>query len=128
MDDGLFWALHTLEGMVAVPRQLVKKPVLITKAVTGVRKNRWGKEAGLVLGLKLEGMRAIAFFFLGGEASIREDRVCGDVWLAENDVLREDIRLLHGGDEMVIQEWGERRMVEDEAIGLEEDMRAMHGH
>ena len=128
MDDDLFWALHTLEGMVAVPRQLVKKPVLITKAVTGVRKNRWGKEAGTVLGLKLEGMRAIAFFFLGGEASIREDRVCGDVWLAENDVLREDIRLLHGGDEMVIQEGGERRMVEDEAIGLEEDMRAMHGH
>ena len=70
----------------------------------------------------------MAFLFLAGEASTREDQVCGDVWLAENDVLREDIRLLHGGGEMVFQEGGDRRMEEEEAIRLEEDMRVMHGH
>ena len=128
MDDDLFWAFHTLDGMEPVPRRLANKPLLVIEAVPGVRKNRWGKEAGTVLGLKLEGMGKIAFFFAAGEASIREDRVCGDVWLAENDVLREDIRLLHGGDEMVLQEGGDRRMEGDEAIRLEEDMRAMHGH
>ena len=128
MDDDLFWAFHTLDGMEAVPRRLANKPLLVLDAVPGVRKNRWGKEAGTVLGLRLEGMRMMAFFFVAGEASIREDQVCGDVWLAENNFLREDIRLLHGGDEMELQEGGERRMEEDEAIGLEEDLRVMHGH
>ena len=128
MDDDLFWAFHTLSGMEAVPRRLANKPLLVIEAVPGVRKNRWGKEAGTVLGLKLEGMRAIAFLFLAGDASIREDRVCGDVWLAENDELREDTRLLHGGGEMVCQQKGDRQMEEDETIRLEEDMRAMHGH
>ena len=128
MDDDLFWAFHTLDGMEAVPRRLANKPLLIIEAVPGVRKNRWGKEVGTVLGLKLEGMKAIAFLFLAGEASIREDRVCGDVWLAENDLLRQDLRLLHGGDEMVLQEGEDRRMEEDQANRLEEDMRAMHGH
>ncbi|KAL9134896.1 MAG: hypothetical protein Q9175_003918 [Cornicularia normoerica] len=126
MDDELFWALHSLDGMNAVPRHLVKKPLLITEAVTGKRKNRWGKEAGSVFGLKLEGMRAISFFFLAGEASIREDRICGDVWLAENDVLREDIRILHGGYEMVVEEVSERPVTQDETLGLEEDMRGLH--
>ena len=128
MDDDLFWALHTLDGMEVVPRRLANKPLLIIEAALGVRKNRWGKEAGTVFGLRLEGMRAIAFFFLAGEASIREDRVCGDIWLAENDGLREDIRLLHGGDEIVLQKGGGRRMEEDEANRLEEDMKVMHGH
>ena len=127
MDDELFWAFHSLDGMTTVPRRLASNPLLIIEAVLGVRKNRWGKEAGIVLGLKMEGMRAIAFLFLAGESSIREDRVCGDVWLAENDVLRKDIRLLHGGDEMVFQEGVDRRMEEDEAIRLE-DVRMMHGH
>lgn len=127
MDDYLFWTLHTLDGIEALPRRLTNKPLLIIEAVTGVRKNRWGKEAGTVLGLRLEGMRAIGFLFLGSESLIREDRICGDVWLAEIDVLREDIRLLHGGDEMVVQEKVEVRIQEDEAIWLE-DMRAMHGH
>lgn len=127
MDDDLFWALHTLDGMKAVPRNLAKKPLLITGAATGVRKNRWGKEAGTVFGLKLEGMRAISFFFLAGEPSIREDRICGDVWLAENDVLREDFRMLHGGDEMAVEEARKRQVMEEESIGLEEDMRGLHG-
>ena len=130
MDHDLFWALHALDGMKAVPRNLAKKPLLITEAATGVRKNRWGKEAGQVFGLKLQGMRAISFFFLAGEASsIREDRMCGDVWLAaENDVLREDVRTLHGGDEMVVEEVSrEREAMEEETVGLEEDMRGLHG-
>ena len=116
MDDDLFWALHTLDGMMAVPRQLAEKPLLIIEAETGVRKDRWGKEAGIVLGLKLEGMRAISFFFLAGGVSIREDGVCGHVWLAEKDFLAEDIRILHGCDEMVIEE-------RDETIGLEENIK-----
>ena len=128
MDDDLFWAFHTLNGMEAVPRRLANKPLLVIEAVPGIRRNRWGTEAGTVLGLKLAGMRAIAFLFLAAEASIHEDGVCGDVWLAENDGLREDIRLLHGGDEMVLQEGGDRRMEEDEAVRLDEDMRVMHGH
>lgn len=127
MDDDLFWALHTLDGLKAVPRNLKNNPLLITEAATGVRKNRWGKEAGTVFGLRLEGMRGISFFFLASEASIREDRVCGDVWLAENDVLRDDIRMLHGGDEVVVEEWTERWVTEDESPGLVEDMRGLHG-
>lgn len=128
MDHDLFWALHVLDGMRAVPRDLVTKPLLITEAVMGVRKDRWGKEAGTVFGLKLEGMRAISFFFLAGEVFVREDRTCGDVWLAGNDVLREDLGLLHGGDEMVVEEVGKRQVTEDEIIGLQEDVRGLHGH
>ena len=128
MDDDLFWALHILDGMHAVPRQLAKKPLLIIEAVTGVRKNRWGKEARAVLGLRLEGMRTTSFFFLADEGSIREDRVCGDVWLEVNDTLREDIGILHGGDEVVIEEGDERRVTVDEIIELEDDMRELHGH
>lgn len=128
MDDDLFWTLHTVDGLKAVPRNLKKSTLLITEAVTGVRKNRWGKEAGTVFGLRLEGMRGISFFFLASEASIREDRVCGDVWLAENDVLRDDIRMLHGGDEEVIEEWRKMWVMEDECLGLEEDLRGLHGH
>ena len=100
MDHDLFWALHTLDGMKAVPRNLAINPLLIIEAVVGVRKNRWGEEAGSVFGLKLEGMKAISFFFLAGEASSREDRICGDVWLEDNKLLREDTRMLHGGDEI----------------------------
>lgn len=55
MDDEPFWTLHTLDGLAAVPRDITKKPLLITEAVTGVRKNRWGKEAGTVFGLGLAG-------------------------------------------------------------------------
>lgn len=127
MDDGLFWALHTLDGMEAVPRNLVKQPLLIIEAVTGVRKNRWGKEAGVVFGLKLKGMRVISFVSLASEASVREDRMCGDVWLEENEVLREDIRRLHGGDEMVVEETREKP-TNFETVVLEEDTRALHGH
>lgn len=126
MDDDLFWALHILDGMKAVPRDLAKKPLLITDAVNGVRKNRRGKEAGTVFGLRLEGMRAISFFFLAGDVFLREDRMCGDVWLAENDVLREDVRMLHGGDEMAVEEVRERVVTEDAAMELEEDMRGLH--
>ena len=114
MDDDLFWALHSLDGMKAVPRDLVKKPLLITEAVKGVRKNRWGKEAGTVFGVKLEGMRAISFLFLAGKASAREDRIRGDLWLAENDVLREDISMLHGGDETMVEEVRKTGVMEDE--------------
>lgn len=129
MDHDLFWALHTLDGMKAVPRILAKEPLLITEAATGVRKDRWGKEAGSVFGLKLAGMTAISFFFLAGATCVREDRVCGGVWLAENDVLREDVRKLHGGDEMMAGEETEkeRLVTADERIGLEEDMRGLHG-
>lgn len=112
--------------MKAVPRDLAKKPLLITDAVNGVRKNRRGKEAGTVFGLRLEGMRAISFFFLAGDVFLREDRMCGDVWLAENDVLREDVRMLHGGDEMAVEEVRERVVTEDAAMELEEDMRGLH--
>lgn len=127
MDHDLFWALHTLDGMKAVPRNLVKHPLLIIAAATGVRKNRWGKEAGSVLGLKLKGMSAMSFFFLADEASSREDRICGDVWLEENSILCEDTRMLHGGDEMTIEEVRERKVTEDEATGLGEGMRGLHG-
>lgn len=65
------------------------------------RKNRWGEEVGIVFDLGLKGMRGISFFFLAADASFREDRVCGDVWLAENDVLRDDIRMLYRGDKVV---------------------------
>lgn len=128
MDDDLFWALHTLDGLRAVPKNLKKNPLLITEAATGLRKNRWGKVAGMVFGLRLEGMRGISFFFLASEASIREDRVCGNVWLADDDVLGDDIGMLHGGDEVVIEEWSERLVMEDETLGLEEDIRGLHGH
>lgn len=128
MDHDLFWALHTLDAMKAVPRNLVRNPLLITEAVTGVRKNRWGKEAGAVFGLKLEGMRAISFFFLAGEACTREDRMCGNVWLAENDLLRGDIRMLHGGDEIIFEEMRERQMTQDETVLLGEDVRGLHGY
>ena len=127
MDHDLFWALHTLDGMKAVPRNLTNNPLLIIEAVIGVRKNRWGEEAGSVLGLRLEGMKDISFFFLAGEASSREDRICGDVWLEENSVLREDTRLLHGGDEMVVEEEREKQVTEDETMALGEDMRGLHG-
>ena len=128
MDNDLFWALHTLDGMNAVPRNLAKKPLLITEAALGVRKDRWGKEAGIVLGLRLEGMRAISFLFLAREASIREDRICGDVWLADDVVLREDIRMLHGGDEMMVEAAIERRVMTVESRGLEEDVKVLHGY
>ena len=128
MDYELFWALHTLDGLNAVPRKFANKPPLITKAVTGVRKDRWGKEAGAVFGLKLEGMSAISFFFLAGEASMREDRVCGDVWPAGNEVLRQDISMLHGGNEMEVEQPRKGWAMEDEVIGWEEDMRGLHGH
>ena len=101
LDHDLFWAFHTLYGMHIVARNLAQKPLLITNAAAGVRKDRWGKEAGTVLGLKLTGMRELSFFFLGAPVSVREDRICGDVWLASNEVLREDLSVLHGGDEMV---------------------------
>lgn len=155
MDHDLFWAFHTLDGMNAVSRHLAQKPLLINEAAVGVHKNRWGKEAGSVLGLKLEGMSAITFFFLAavlpGEASIREDRICGDVWLAEKDVLCEDVGMLggggemvlHGGDEMLlgggdemvldrgdetaIEGMTERPVTEDESAGYETDMRGGHG-
>ncbi|KAF6220069.1 hypothetical protein HO133_010827 [Letharia lupina] len=127
MDDDLFWALHSLDGMKAVPRDLVKKPLLITEAVIGVRKNRWGKEAGTVFGLKLEGMRAISFLFLAGKASAREDRIHGDLWLAENDVLREDISMLRGGDETMVEEVRKTGVMAIEHRGLQEDMRGLHG-
>ena len=127
MDHDLFWALHTLDGMKAVPRNLTSNPLRITAAVTGVRKNRWGTEAGSVLGLKLEGMNALSFFFLAGEASSREDRICGDVWLEDNKLLREDTRMLHGGDEMVVEEEREIQVTEDGTRGLGEDMRGLHG-
>lgn len=84
-----------------MPRNLKKNPLLIIEAVAGVRKNRWGKEVGTLFDLGLEGMRRTTFFFLAADASVREDRVCGDVWLAENDILRDDIRMLHEGDEVV---------------------------
>ena len=147
MDHDLFWAFHTLDGMNAVSRHLAQKPLLILEAAVGVHKNRWGKEAGSVLGLKLEGMSVISFFFLAavlqGEASIREDRICGDVWLAENDVLCEDVgvlgggdemvlgggdeMVLHGGDETAIEGMTERPVTEDESAGYETDMRGGHG-
>lgn len=127
MDHDLFWALHTLDGMKAVPRNLTNDPRLIIEAVTGVRKNRWGTEAGSVFGLKLEGMKATSFFFLACEASSREDRICGDVWLEDNKLLREDTRMLHGGDETVVEEERERQVTEDETMGLGEDMRGLHG-
>ena len=128
MDHDLFWALHTLDGMNAVPRNPVKKPLMITQAAMGVRKDRWGKEAGIVLGLKLEGMRAISFLFLAREASIREDRICGDIWLADDVILREDMRMLHGGDKMVVETAMERRVTMEESRGLEEDMKGLHGY
>lgn len=128
MDHDLFWALHTLDGINAVPRDLARKPLLITDAVTGVRKDRWGKEAGSVVGLKLEGMRTISFFFLAGKAYVREDRVGGHVWMAENEVLRVDMRVLHGGGERGVREMNGTWMMEDGGIGLEEeDLRGLHG-
>ena len=129
MDHDLFWAFHTLNGIIAVPRNLVANPLQIIDAVTGVRKDRWGKEAGSVVGFKLEGMRTISFFFLaGGGAYVREDRVCGHVWLAENDVLRMDMRVLHGGDERVVREINGKWTMEDGDMGLEdEDLRGLHG-
>lgn len=127
MDHDLFWALHTPDGMKAVPRDLVKHPLQIIAAATGVRKNRWGKEAGSVFGLKLEGMMAMSFFFLTDEVSSREDRICGDVWLEDNYFLREDTRILHGGDEMAVEDVRKGQVSEDEAKGLGEDMRGLHG-
>lgn len=127
MDDDLFWAFHTLDGIKAVPRNLAKKPLLITEAVTGVRKNRRGQEAGTVFGLKLQGMRAMSFLFLANDVFIREDRMCGDVWLAQNHILRDDIRMLHGGDEVAVEDVRERWVTKDETMGLEEDMRGLHG-
>ena len=128
LDHDLFWALHTLQGMQIVACNLAQKPLLITDAAAGVRKDRWGKEAGTVLGLKLTGMREMSFFFLGVSVSVREDRICGDVWLARNDVLREDLCVLHGGDEMVGEVVKkERRARGDEDEGLVEDLRGVHG-
>ena len=128
LDHNLFWALHTLHGMHIVARNLARKPLLITDAAAGVRKDRWGKEAGTVLGLKLTGMREMSFFFLGAPVSLREDRMCGDVWLARNDVLREDLSVLHGGDEMVgdvvKKEMG---ATGDDDEGLVGDLRGVHG-
>ena len=128
LDHDLFWAFHTLQGMHIVSRNLTQKPLLITDAAAGVRKDRWGKEAGTVLGLKLTGMREMSFFFLGASVSVREDRICGDVWLARNDVLREDLSVLHGGDDMVgdvvKKEMGGTG---DEDEGLVEDLRGVHG-
>lgn len=128
LDHDLFWALHTLQGMHIVARNLAQKPLLIADAAAGVRKDRWGKEAGTVFGLKLTGMREMSFFFLGAPVSVREDRICGDVWLARNDVLREDLSVLHGGDEMVgdavKKEMGVRG---DEDEGLVEDSRGVRG-
>ena len=124
MDHDLFWALHTLDGLKAVPRCLVDHPLLITEAATGVRKDRWGKEAGTVFGVRLEGMRAISFFFLAGKSSSREDRVCGDVRLAENRILCQDMRVLHGCDEMVVEDVGKWPMMDNETA---EDMRVLHG-
>ncbi len=128
MDHDLFWALHGLDGMNAVPRNLTKNPLTIIEAAMGVRKDRWGKEAGIVLGLRLEGMRTISFLFLACEASIREDRICGDIWLADDVVLREDIRMLHGGDENLAETATERRVMTEESRGLEEDMKGLHGY
>lgn len=128
LDHDLFWAFHTLHGMKIVARDLAQKPLLIADAAAGVRKDRWGKEAGTVFGLKLTGMREISFFFLGVQVSVREDRICGDVWLARNHVLCEDMSMLHGGDEMAVDEV-EKEMwaTEDEAEGLAEDLRGVHG-
>ena len=125
IDDEIFWSLHTLDGMKAVPRNLASKPLLIVEAATGVRKDRWGEEAGTVFGLKLEGMRAISFFSLAGGSSIREDRTCGNVWLSENRILHEDLGMLHG---MMVEEVKEERLMVTETRGLEEDMRDLHGN
>ena len=85
MDNDLFWAFHTLDGMKAIPRDFTHRPILINEAVTGVRRDRSKKEEWTVFGLKLENMRVLSFFFLAHEVNGREDRVCGDVWLAKND-------------------------------------------
>ena len=128
MDHDLFWVLHTLDGMNAVPRDLVEMPLQIIDAATGVRKDRWGKETGSVVGLRLEGMRTISFFFLAGKTHVREDRVCGHVWLAENEDLRVDMRMLHGGVERGVGEMDGKWVMEDGDIGLEEeDLRGLHG-
>ena len=130
MDHDLFWTFHTLDGMKAVPRNLATKPLLITDAVEAVRRDRWGNVAGLVFGLKLQGMKEISFFSLAGKGCGREDRLCGDVWLGENEVLREDIRMLHGGEEMLVQESKDELVSEEEEemVGLEEDLRDLHGY
>ena len=128
LDHDLFWAFHILHGMHIVARDLADKPLLIADAAAGVRKDRWGKEAGTVLGLKLTGMREMSFFFLGAPVSVREDRICGDVWLARNDVLREDLNVLHGGDEMVgdvVKKEMRARGDEDEV--LVEESSDVHG-
>ena len=128
LDHDLFWAFHALQGMHIVSRNLAQKPLLIADAAAGVRKDRWGKEAGMVVGLKLTGMREMSFFFLGAPVSVREDRICGDVWLARNDVLREDLSVLHGGDEMVggmVKK--EMRARRDEDEGLGEDLGGVSG-
>ena len=128
LDHDLFWALHILQSMQIVARDLAQKPLLIADAAAGVRKDRWGKEAGTVLGLKLTGMREMSFFFLASQVSVREDRICGDVWLARNDVLHEDLCVLHGNDEMVVDvDKKEAGRNGDEDEGLVEDLRGVHG-
>ena len=128
LDHDLFWAFHTLHGMKVVARNLAQKPLLIADAAAGVRKDRWGKEAGTVFGLKLTVMREMSFFFLGGQISVREDRICGEVWLSRNDVLREDMSMLHGGDELVVDKVKKKICATgDEAKGLVEDLRGVHG-
>lgn len=87
MDHDLFCARHTLDGTNAAPRNPVKKPLPTTEIVAGARKHRREKDAGTACSLKREGMRAASFLsparVLAGEASVREDRMCGHVWRAE---------------------------------------------
>ena len=107
-----------------VPRRFYDNPLLIAEVATGVRKDRWRREAGTVLGLRLEDLMAISFCVLDGRTSIREDRLCEDGWMAENHVLHQDMRVLHGRDEMVVEEVRTWPMTEKEAA---EDMRALRG-
>ncbi len=126
MDNDLFWALHTLDGMKAVPRDFAQRPLLITEAVTGMRRDR-SRRVWIVFGLKLEGMRVPSFFFQSREVLERVDMVCGDVWMEKDDVPRQDSRMLQGSDETLIEDGRERRTTKDESVELEKDLRGLHG-
>lgn len=109
IDDELFDLFFTSSYE---HRTYGKKPLLVTEAATGVRKNYQGVVAATVLGIKLAGMKEMAFFNIPDcddfdnipDGYESWSKLGADVWLAADGKVELEGESLRSKNKAVVQD------------------------